>query len=115
MCACICRSCMNTKTISCPYAWNQAGQQACSAMHLMGLDPTAVAGAVFEAAVKGARAVAPIANPASAGRGSGCSASGWGAQQGKRCAGFMRVAMRVHTRCTCAWGLRLSCAWVAVT
>ena len=73
-----------------------------ASMHLMGLDPTAVAVAAFEAAVKGARAVATIATLASAGRGSGCSASGRGAQQGKRRAGFTRVAMRVAMAGACA-------------
>ena len=73
-----------------------------ASMHLMGLDPTAVAGAAFEAAAKGARAVAPIATLASAGRGSGCSASGGGAQQGKRRAGLARVAMRVAMAGACA-------------
>ena len=66
-----------------------------ASMHLMGLGPTAVAGATFEAAVKGTRAVAPSTARTAAVRGGGCSASDWGARQGKRHAGFTPVAMRV--------------------
>ena len=66
-----------------------------ASMHLMGLGPTAVAGAAFEAAVKFTQAVAPSTALSSAVRGGGCSASDWGARQVKRHAGFTLVAMRV--------------------
>ena len=84
-------------------------------------DGAGAAGEAFEAAVNSAQAVAPISALGPAGRGSGHSASDWGARQRKWHAGLAlvgkRVAMHmagVRVRAGCA-RLALGCAWVAAT